>query len=150
MLRPLVLASLLILAPVAPAIAQEDDLGLGDDAPPSMGVDAQQLKNLDLKGMSLKPSGGGITDLASAMKLIAIGKALKAGKKVSPEDIQFLRSYLKKSGGDGGGSHAAMMQKLDQVLDQLQRRTTNPTEEDELMRELGEGADMDDLPKLDD
>lgn len=145
MLHRLLLTGVLLVAATAPAIANEDDLGLGEDAPPRMQMpDTSNLKNLDLK-----PSGLGITDMASAMKLIKIGQALKARKKVSPEDMTFVRNYLKKMGA-GGGTNADMMLKLDQVLEQLQQRQSNPTETDELMRELGEGADMDDLPSLED
>lgn len=145
MYHRLLLTSVLLLAATAPAMAQEDDYGLGEDAPPRIQMpDTSQFKNMDIK-----PSGLGITDMASAMKLIKIGQALKARKPVSAADMTFVRNYLKKMGASGG-SNAEMMQKLDQVLDQLQQRQANPTEMDELMREMGDGADMDDLPSLDD
>lgn len=141
----LLLAGMLALAPLAPALAHEDAEDLGVEAPPRLQMPSAE----QLKGLKMAPSGG-IGDVASAMKLIAIGQALKAKKPVSAADIQFLRTYLKQMGaGDPGNSSAAQLQKLDQVLDQLQRRQTNPTEMDEMMKELADGADMNDLPKFD-
>ena len=146
MIARLLLAGALALAPVAPAFATEDEDGLGADAPPAVQMPSAE----QLKGLKIAPSGG-IGDMASAMKLIRIGQALKAKQPVSAADIQFLRTYLKQMGaGDPGSSSAAQLQKLDQVLDQLQRRQTNPTEMDEMMKDFADGADMDDLPKLDD
>lgn len=147
MLKPLVLSALLVLTPLTPALASEDDMGLGADAPPA---GMQLPSEAQLRNLQLTPSGG-LGDMAQAMKLIKIGQALKARKPVSAEDIAFLRATLQKMGaGDPGGGTAAQLQKLDQVLGQLQRRNEAPGEIDEMMKELADGADMDDLPKLDD
>lgn len=151
MLKPLVLAMMLALVPLSPALAAEDDYGLGEDAPPTMKMPSEA----ELKGLKVTPGASlgasGLGDMAQAMRLIKIGQALKARKPVSPEDINFLRTTLKKMGkGDPGNSATVQMQKLDQVLEQLQRRTEAPNEMDEMMKDFADGADMDDLPKLDD
>jgi hypothetical protein len=151
MLKPLLLAVMLVLAPMSPAVAAEDDYGLGEDAPPTMKLPSEA----ELKGLKVTPGASlgasGLGDMAQAMRLIKIGQALKARKPVSAEDITYLRTTLKKMGkGDPGNSTAAQMQKLDQVLDQLQRRTEAPNEMDEMMKDFADGADMDDMPKLDD
>lgn len=151
MLKPLLLAVMLAIAPLSPALAAEDDHGLGEDAPPSVKLPTEA----ELKGLKMSPGASlgasGLGDITQAMRLIKIGQALKARKPVSAEDIAYLRTTLKKMGkGDPGNSTAAQMQKLDQVLDQLQRRTEAPTEMDEMMKDFADGADMDDLPKLDD
>lgn len=147
MFQRLLLASLLVLAPVAPVLAaDEDEIGQDVEAPPSFKMpDTSQLKG----GLELKPSGAGITDMASTLRLLKIAKALKAKQKVSPEDMQFVRATLKKMGSAGGSSAESLMQ-LDQALEQLQRRSEHPTESDQMMRDLADGADMDDLPKLND
>lgn len=154
MVKSLLLAALLASAPCTAALAAEDpETGLDDSdvqARPAM-PSAEQLKamqNMHVTGTESSLSGTGVKDIGEAMRLIRIGQSLKAHKPVAPADIQFLRAYLKKM-NMGDPNAAGTMQKLDQLLEKLEQRTSAPTEEDQMMKELGDGADMDDLPKMD-
>lgn len=154
MVKSLLLAAVLAIVPLAPALAAEDpETGLDDtevQARPAM-PSAEQLKamqNMHVTGTESSLSGTGVKDIGEAMRLIRIGQSLKAHKPVASADIQFLRAYLKKM-NMGDPNSAGTLQKLDQVLEKLEQRTTAPSEEDQLMKEMGDGADMDDLPKMD-
>jgi hypothetical protein len=154
MVKTLLLAAVLAIAPLTPALAAVDpETGLDDDAvqTPAMPSAEQlkQLQNMKVTGAEKSLQGTGVSDIGSAMRLIKIGQALKARKPIASEDIQFLRTYLKKM-GMGDPSQAATMQKLDQVLEKLEKRIGAPSEEDQMMKDMADGADMDDLPKLDD
>ena len=144
MIKRTLLVGLLALAPLAPALAMEEEPDLR--LPAGLPTDLSQVQ-----GLPMAPSGLGTADMGSVMRLVRIGQSLKGRAPVAPDDLRFVRDFLKRSGaGLGDGSNAAMMQKLDQVLTQLQQRMANPTEDDALMRELADGADMTDLPSLED
>jgi hypothetical protein len=145
------LALAIALLPVAPAFAaDDDDGGYVDEAPvqtPAM-PNLDQLKNVDTSKLGVSGGLGGM-DMGQAIRLVRIGQALKAKKPVSPEDIAFLRQALQKMGA-ADSTHASSMQQLDKLLEKLQARTAAPTEEDEMMRDFADGADMDDIPTGDD
>src|SRR4051812_20741545 len=128
MIHRLLLTLALAIAPLSPAFAAVDpETGLdeedmGTQAPTGL-PDAAQLKDMKPDGQGLQLSGTGLNDIGSAMRLIKIGNALKARKPVATEDLQFLRAYLKKM-NMGDPNAAGTLQKLDQVLEKLQNRTT--------------------------
>jgi hypothetical protein len=122
-----------------PDWAREDAYPTASPAPdqqPSDDKPAEETPKLpglpsDMKGQLPASKPG---DAAAAARLMRIATSLKKGGKASPEDLQFLRTYLKSAmSSEDLAEHpeyAGLFEQLDSALDRLQNAKPDGGDDD--------------------